>query len=236
MEMFGSDLLPVAVVPGSLPEGGDDDLAALLALADVRFLSEPLLLDMVLPAEELFTMDLLAALEVPEVCHSPQSSCGSSCSHASSPDGSAVDSDDAEWTPSSPMARRELRDEDEEDEDEDAGAAMDDDDDDDDWSPRRGTASRPYACPKCPKTYTKRAHLKTHLRVHTGERPYKCKHCDWSFSRGDELTRHMTRHTGEKRHVCEVCSRAFGRRDHLNTHLKLHQRKQSRRLRGPKSA
>uniref|UniRef100_A0A452VJ62 Krueppel-like factor 17 n=1 Tax=Ursus maritimus TaxID=29073 RepID=A0A452VJ62_URSMA len=93
---------------------------------------------------------------------------------------------------------------------------------------RRGLVSRPYCCQyeSCGKAYTKRSHLVSHQRKHTGERPYKCiwEGCMWSFFRSDELGRHMRIHTGYRPHRCDQCGRLFMRSDHLRQHQRIHQR------------
>ncbi|KFO37773.1 Krueppel-like factor 17 [Fukomys damarensis] len=87
---------------------------------------------------------------------------------------------------------------------------------------------RPYCCPykDCGKAYTKRSHLVSHQRKHTGEKPYKCswEDCSWCFFRSDELQRHMRRHTKHRPHICDQCDRQFMRSDHLKQHQKTHQR------------
>ncbi|XP_045716025.1 Krueppel-like factor 17 [Phyllostomus hastatus] len=98
-----------------------------------------------------------------------------------------------------------------------------------DGAPRRRPAvARPYCCQyeDCGKAYTKRSHLVSHQRKHTGERPYKCmwEGCAWSFFRSDELGRHMRIHTKYRPHTCAQCGRQFMRSDHLRQHQRIHLR------------
>ncbi|TKC45081.1 hypothetical protein EI555_001543, partial [Monodon monoceros] len=93
---------------------------------------------------------------------------------------------------------------------------------------RRSPVSRPYRCDyeNCEKAYTKRSHLVSHQRKHTGERPYKCmwEACTWSFFRSDELRRHTRIHTKYRPHKCDQCGRQFMRSDHLRQHQRTHMR------------
>ncbi|XP_004679524.1 PREDICTED: Krueppel-like factor 17 [Condylura cristata] len=95
-------------------------------------------------------------------------------------------------------------------------------------APRRPLVSRPYHCQfeNCGKAYTKRSHLVSHQRKHTGQRPYKCswEGCTWSFFRSDELGRHIRIHTKYRPHRCDQCGRQFMRSDHLRQHQRTHQR------------
>nr|XP_004673052.3 Krueppel-like factor 17 [Jaculus jaculus] len=93
-------------------------------------------------------------------------------------------------------------------------------------SVRELPTSRPYLCQheNCGKAYTKRSHLVSHQRKHTGEKPYICnwEGCTWSFFRSDELGRHMRIHTKYRPHRCDECGRQFMRSDHLRQHHKTH--------------
>ncbi|XP_233437.2 Krueppel-like factor 17 isoform X3 [Rattus norvegicus] len=91
---------------------------------------------------------------------------------------------------------------------------------------RRSLVLRPYVCSydDCGKAYTKRSHLVSHLRKHTGEKPYICdwKGCKWRFFRSDELGRHKRIHTRYRPHKCDECNREFMRSDHLRQHKRTH--------------
>jgi len=36
-----------------------------------------------------------------------------------------------------------------------------------------------FECTVCSKKFTRKAHLKRHLRIHDPEKPFKCPHCDY---------------------------------------------------------
>jgi len=36
-----------------------------------------------------------------------------------------------------------------------------------------------FQCNLCSKMFTRKAHLKRHLRIHNPDKPYKCPHCDY---------------------------------------------------------
>lgn len=51
-----------------------------------------------------------------------------------------------------------------------------------------------FVCESCNKSFTTRAHLKRHMRLHTGDRPYACDLCDSRFTRSDHLKAHKSSH------------------------------------------
>lgn len=56
---------------------------------------------------------------------------------------------------------------------------------------------RPYKCDRCPKGFTQRSTLETHIRTHTGERPFVCdvKKCKKTFGDRSALWYHQRSHT-----------------------------------------
>jgi len=62
------------------------------------------------------------------------------------------------------------------------------------------SGSKPYVCDVCKRKFSRKDHLLTHERTHTGERRYQCSICSKRFTRGDELKRHGKVHSKEKKY------------------------------------
>lgn len=81
---------------------------------------------------------------------------------------------------------------------------------------------KPHACPECDNSYTRKDHLKGHMRTHTGDRPYKCQECDSTFAYNYVLKNHVRSHTGERPYKCTECDKSFHLRQHLDGHIRVH--------------
>uniref|UniRef100_A0A3B4A564 Zinc finger and BTB domain containing 14 n=1 Tax=Periophthalmus magnuspinnatus TaxID=409849 RepID=A0A3B4A564_9GOBI len=84
------------------------------------------------------------------------------------------------------------------------------------------TANRPYACEHCPKAFTTAAHLKEHLKIHSGFKPHRCVVCGKAFIRGPDLKRHERVHSNERPFACQLCEKAFKHKSHLKDHERQH--------------
>ncbi|KAJ3283121.1 hypothetical protein HK104_010551 [Borealophlyctis nickersoniae] len=90
----------------------------------------------------------------------------------------------------------------------------------------RRKPSKVYPCPvpNCPKSFTRRFNLETHIRTHDPHRarPFPCPNCTKTFVRIHDLERHETVHSKAKTHECPdpSCGKRFTRRDALRRHMK----------------
>ncbi|XP_050091753.1 zinc finger protein 177 [Anopheles aquasalis] len=81
---------------------------------------------------------------------------------------------------------------------------------------------RDFECDICGKGFLERNHLKGHMRIHTGERKYRCDLCPKTFMFAGTLRCHKLTHTQEKSHECPVCGKMFLMRTTLNKHVRVH--------------
>ncbi|KAM3926446.1 uncharacterized protein RB166_009320 isoform 2-T2 [Leptodactylus fuscus] len=84
------------------------------------------------------------------------------------------------------------------------------------------THAKPYVCGLCGKNFTKKSHLVTHRRVHTGEKPYACHDCGKRFTSNSTLVDHQRIHRGEKPFVCTDCGKSFTKNSNLIDHQRTH--------------
>ncbi|XP_073508498.1 uncharacterized protein [Phyllobates terribilis] len=84
------------------------------------------------------------------------------------------------------------------------------------------TQGKPYVCLLCGKNFTKKSHLVTHRRVHTGEKPYACHDCGKRFTSNSTLVDHQRIHRGEKPFVCTDCGKSFTKNSNLIDHQRTH--------------
>ncbi|KAM3934929.1 uncharacterized protein RB166_002336 [Leptodactylus fuscus] len=81
---------------------------------------------------------------------------------------------------------------------------------------------RPFSCPECAKSFTKKYILVEHQKIHTGERPFSCAQCGKCFIQKSDLSRHQKFHTGERPFSCSQCGKSFTLKSHLVRHQKFH--------------
>lgn len=83
-------------------------------------------------------------------------------------------------------------------------------------------------CPICDKSFDRKAHLYTHLQVHSGARgllktSHQCLDCNKVFTSKATLKDHISVHTGVNLNHCETCGKSFRYRSQLSKHkLRLH--------------
>ncbi|KAM5140548.1 uncharacterized protein ACMZJ9_014419 [Mantella aurantiaca] len=81
---------------------------------------------------------------------------------------------------------------------------------------------RPYSCPQCGKSYTKKSNLVEHISAHNGEKLHPCPECGKFFTQKSYLGQHLKIHTGEKPYSCPQCGKSFTHKTNLAEHKKIH--------------
>ncbi|KTW28546.1 hypothetical protein T552_01806 [Pneumocystis carinii B80] len=86
---------------------------------------------------------------------------------------------------------------------------------------------RRYPCSfeGCNKAFQQQAHLRIHLRCHSGEKPFVCGQCGKTFAQLGNLKTHQRRHTGEKPYICTYtnCGKKFAQKGNLRAHKLIHE-------------
>lgn len=93
-------------------------------------------------------------------------------------------------------------------------------------SPVQPSRLKVFSCPHCPLTFTKKAYLSSHQKVHLTEQPTCCFHCGKSFSSSFWLAEHQQTHWKQKIYRCPICDLCFGKKEDLLNHWRSYKGKE----------
>ena len=97
-----------------------------------------------------------------------------------------------------------------------------DDDVDEDEQEKSSTKGK-WTCSKCEKSFKfqhrLKAHLETHIEIHSRARPFQCQDCDKRFLRSSDLWAHQRIHSGSK-YTCLQCGKKLASSGSLHNHKK----------------
>ncbi|KAI0208149.1 hypothetical protein LSAT2_007149 [Lamellibrachia satsuma] len=81
---------------------------------------------------------------------------------------------------------------------------------------------KPHCCPVCGKLFKQTSHLQTHALTHSNVKPYSCQVCGRAFTQSSHVKRHMAVHMARRPHVCDLCDRGFVYPSELKAHREKH--------------
>lgn len=79
-----------------------------------------------------------------------------------------------------------------------------------------------FQCQVCLKMFTRKAHLKRHLRIHNPDKPFKCPHCEYRGCERSDINKHLLIHN-EPKYSCEICLKTFRHLKNKELHVRRHQ-------------